>query len=121
MTRRIGAIQFVLRRVVDKSGIGFPANSKCEAQIVTTLLKRAFSEASRLPEIEQNALARWLIDEIESDRKWETAFAESEDVLAELAREALEEEDLKDLRAAKSEEKHAPGTPLADVREELGI
>jgi len=59
---------------------------------MTSMLKKAFDEASKLPEIEQNALARWVLEEIKSDRKWDKQFAESEDVLAELAREALQEE-----------------------------
>ncbi len=58
---------------------------------MTKLLEKAFEEASKLSELEQNALARWLIDEIVSDRKWERAFAESEDVLDKLADEALKE------------------------------
>ena len=58
---------------------------------MTQLLKKAFEEASKLPELEQNALARWLIDEVISERKWEKAFAESEDVLDKLADEALPE------------------------------
>jgi len=58
---------------------------------MTQLLKKAFEEASKLPELEQNALARWLIDEVISERKWEKAFAESEDVLDKLADEALAE------------------------------
>ncbi len=59
---------------------------------MTSMLKKAFDEASKLPEIEQNALARWMLEEIKSDRKWDSQFAESEDILAELAREALQEE-----------------------------
>ena len=59
---------------------------------MTSMLEKAFSEASKLPDAEQNALARWVLDEIESDRKWDTLFAESEDTLAQLASEALEEE-----------------------------
>ena len=58
---------------------------------MTKLLDKAFEEASKLPELEQNALARWLIDEILSEKKWEKAFAESEDVLDKLADEALME------------------------------
>ncbi|GAB6888982.1 hypothetical protein JCM13304A_24860 [Desulfothermus okinawensis JCM 13304] len=58
---------------------------------MTTLLEKAFEEASKLSELEQNALARWLIDEIISEKKWEKAFAESEDVLDKLANEALME------------------------------
>ena len=41
--------------------------------------------------MEQNALAKWLLDELHSEAKWEKAFAESEDVLENLADEALEE------------------------------
>ena len=60
---------------------------------MTSMLEKAFSEASKLPDMEQNALARWVLDEIESDKKWDTLFAESEDTLAQLASEALEEEE----------------------------
>ena len=60
---------------------------------MTTMLEKAFREASQLSAIEQNALARWLLNEIESDRKWSKLFAESEDALAQLALEALAEED----------------------------
>ena len=56
---------------------------------MTQLLEKAFEEASKLSALEQNALARWLIDEIISERRWEKAFAESEDVLDKLADEAL--------------------------------
>ncbi len=56
---------------------------------MTKLLDKAFEEASKLPDLEQNALARWLIDEIISEKKWEKAFAESEDILDKLADEAL--------------------------------
>ena len=45
---------------------------------MTKLLEKAFEEASKLPDFEQNALARWLIDEIISEKKWEKVFAESE-------------------------------------------
>ena len=58
---------------------------------MTKLLEKAFKEASKLPEFEQNALARWLIDEIISEKKWEKLFADSEDVLDKLADEALME------------------------------
>ena len=58
---------------------------------MTSLLERAFKEASRLPEVEQNVLAKWLLDELRSEAKWQKAFAESEDVLEKLADEALED------------------------------
>jgi hypothetical protein len=56
---------------------------------MTNLLKKAFKEASKLPEVEQNALAKWVMEELESEGKWERAFAASEDVLDKLADEAL--------------------------------
>lgn len=56
---------------------------------MTKLLERAFKEASRLPEVEQNALAKWVIEELEAEGKWEKAFAGSEDILERLADEAI--------------------------------
>lgn len=56
---------------------------------MTQLLKKAFQEASKLPVVDQNALAKWLIQELESEKKWEKMFAESEDVLDQLADEAI--------------------------------
>ena len=56
---------------------------------MTRLLERAFKEASKLPEIEQNALAKWVMEELEAEGKWERAFAGSEDILNKLADEAL--------------------------------
>ncbi len=57
---------------------------------MTKLLKKAFQEVSKLPDIEQNSLAKWLMEELEAERKWDQAFAESEDALDQLADEALE-------------------------------
>ena len=56
---------------------------------MTQLLKKAFQEASKLPVVDQNALAKWLIQELESEKKWEIIFAESEDILDRLADEAI--------------------------------
>ncbi len=56
---------------------------------MTTMLEKTFSEASKLPDIEQNALAKWIMEEIKSDKKWDRTFAESEPFLEELALEAL--------------------------------
>ena len=58
---------------------------------MTSMLEKAFNEASKLPDLEQNALARWLLDEIESDRIWDSLFAKSEDVLGQMAWDALSE------------------------------
>lgn len=58
---------------------------------MTKLLENAFHKASKLPEIEQNVIGRWLLDEIKADKEWDKLFAESEDVLEHLAQEALVE------------------------------
>jgi hypothetical protein len=58
---------------------------------MTKLLERAMAELSRLPEAEQDALAEWLLAEIDAERRWQTRFADSTDRLAELAAEALAE------------------------------
>ena len=58
---------------------------------MTPLLEKAFAEASQLPDLEQDALARWLLDELASERRWEAAFASSADQLGQLADEALAE------------------------------
>ena len=58
---------------------------------MTKMLEKAFQEASRLPEVDQNALAKWVLDELRSERAWEKTFAESEDILDKLADEAIEE------------------------------
>jgi len=59
---------------------------------MTKLLEKTIQEVSKLPKIEQNRVAKWLLAELEADRKWDQAFAESEDVLDRLAEEALEEQ-----------------------------
>ena len=59
--------------------------------VMTTLLEKAFEKASQLPDVEQNALAKQLLEELESEKRWGAAFAESEDILDKFADEALEE------------------------------
>lgn len=58
---------------------------------MTKLLEKAFEEASKLPELEQNALAKQLLNELTAEKKWEKAFAGSEDILSSLADEAVKE------------------------------
>jgi len=58
---------------------------------MTKLLEKAFKEAARLPEVDQNALAKWVLGELHSEARWQRAFAESEDILEKLADEALED------------------------------
>ena len=57
------------------------------------LLQKAFDKAAELPKAEQDRLARFLLAELGSERKWAELFArtESENVLERLADEALAE------------------------------
>jgi len=55
------------------------------------MLQKAFEEASRRSESEQDALGRILLDELASERRWEELFAGSHDLLAQLAEQALAE------------------------------
>jgi hypothetical protein len=41
---------------------------------MTRLLEKAFKEVAKLPEVEQNALAKWVMEEIEAEGKWAKAF-----------------------------------------------
>ena len=58
---------------------------------MTQLLERAFSEASKLPEKEQDAVAALLLEELASEKRWDQAFASSQRQLSEMARAALRE------------------------------
>lgn len=58
---------------------------------MTELMEKAVSELQKLPETEQDRVAEWLLAEIEDERQWDEAFANSSDVLEKLALEALEE------------------------------
>ncbi len=58
---------------------------------VTNQLKKAFEEASKLPEHEQDELARFVLVELTSERRWSEAFAGSGKRLEELAEEAANE------------------------------
>lgn len=57
---------------------------------MTRLLEKAFEKASKLPESDQNVIAKWLLEELESERNWEKSFSESEDILDQLVKETME-------------------------------
>jgi len=59
---------------------------------MTKLLERAFEEAAKLPEAEQDSLAQVLLEELASERRWDQLFDQSHDLLADLAAEALAED-----------------------------
>ncbi|MBS1790544.1 MAG: hypothetical protein JST85_22680 [Acidobacteria bacterium] len=61
---------------------------------MTTLLERAFIKAAQSPVEQQNVVASLLFREMESEELWAEVFAKSQDMLATLADETLEEIDL---------------------------
>ncbi len=58
---------------------------------MTTLLERAFAEAGKLPEAEQELLASRLLAELAAEDDFDRAIAGSVDKLSKLAAEALAE------------------------------
>ena len=58
---------------------------------MTQLLEKAFVEAAKLPDEEQDALARAMLEELAAERRWDDLFGRSEDVLGQLAAEAKAE------------------------------
>lgn len=58
---------------------------------MTSLLKQAFDKASKLPANTQDELAQELLNDLESELRWQTAFETSQDKLEKLAEEALKE------------------------------
>ncbi len=58
---------------------------------MTRLLEKVLSQAAKLPDAEQDAVAAILLEEIASEQRWSESFANSQDQLAELAQKALAE------------------------------
>lgn len=58
---------------------------------MTKALKKAFDEASRLPEQDQDRLAGAILEELALTQQWEATLSASREVLERLADEALAE------------------------------
>jgi hypothetical protein len=58
---------------------------------MTELLQKAIAQLQTLPSNEQDALAQIILEEIEEEHRWEQSFADSPDILAKLASEAMVE------------------------------
>ncbi len=55
---------------------------------MTKLLEQAIGEARKLPESAEDAIATLILDEIADDRRWDEAFANSQERLSKLAAKA---------------------------------
>ncbi len=58
---------------------------------MTKLLEKAFSKVSKLPEQDQDVIAEIVLAELASEQRWNELFSNSQDLLEELAEEALAE------------------------------
>jgi hypothetical protein len=58
---------------------------------MTELLQKAFAEAARLPEEEQDMVARTVLEDLAAEEKWDETLVNSQEKLALLADEALAE------------------------------
>ena len=53
---------------------------------MTRLLEKVLTEVYKLPAEKQDTIAAVILEELEDERLWDKAFAESQDKLAKLAR-----------------------------------
>jgi len=58
---------------------------------MTKLLEQAMSKVRQLPEADQDAIAQIVLDELESERRWDELFAKSPEKLQKLADKAWAE------------------------------
>lgn len=58
---------------------------------MTQLLQQVVKAAEKLPDSEQDWLASRMLEEIESEQRWDELFANSRDALAKLSAAALAE------------------------------
>jgi hypothetical protein len=57
---------------------------------MTRALDKAFARASSLPEAIQDQLAEQMLEDIEGELKWDQTLADSQDLLEDMARKALD-------------------------------
>jgi hypothetical protein len=58
---------------------------------MTELLEKAIAKVKGLPATEKDAIAAMILEELEDERRWNDAFAHSQDALTKLASVAMQE------------------------------
>ncbi len=58
---------------------------------MTQLLEKVLAELQKLPDSEQDAIAAIILDELADERRWDQAFAASQDQLQRLAEPARQD------------------------------
>ncbi len=64
---------------------------------MTQLLQRAFAEAQKLPDADQDAIAEMILAELADELRWDETFANSQDQLERMADKAMD-----DIRAGRN-------------------
>jgi hypothetical protein len=67
---------------VDSSGRG---------SSMSQLLEKALAQVRKLPELEQDAIATLILDELSDEQRWDDTFAKTQDKLASMAAKARED------------------------------
>jgi hypothetical protein len=67
------------------------AGRKVHAGPLSKAMRKVVAAASRLSKNDQDALAEWLLAELSDEKRWQKAFADSQESLAQLGDEALAE------------------------------
>lgn len=58
---------------------------------MTTLMKKLIDQLQKLPEEEQDSVAAFLLEEVNTERRWDELFDNSQEELSRMADEAIEE------------------------------
>jgi hypothetical protein len=58
---------------------------------MTQALSAAIATAAKLPEEERDALASILLEEMESEERWRSLFADSQNLLEQMANQAMQD------------------------------
>jgi hypothetical protein len=58
---------------------------------MTKLLQQAVRKVQALPDVDQDAIAALILEELEDEARWDTSFAQSRSALEKLAAEAAAE------------------------------
>ena len=70
---------------------------------MTELLEKAIIKVKQLPDDDQNAIAQFIFEELEDERRWDEAFTKSPELLEHLLAEAEEQAGL--IQTCDSEER----------------
>ena len=65
--------------------------SRCYTMLMTKLLEQAVARAKELPDAEQDAIAQFVMNEMESEQRWDQLLAKSPNKLRKLADRAWAE------------------------------